>query len=190
MGDEVDSKVILWLQTLLRAGQDTLTSFFHFPVVYLSQAEWVHSCYLDSERSSSKRKALSLRIRIEPKCLLSPARYFFHLCPCSFFHLNALLPSRVLHVPIPNYGSSGHPWEPSPKGQHLHNAFPDPPSSEGLLSELPEHSVFTSAPTHRIPPWITTVYIWSPMSFSCWRTTAGPCPSLHHSAPRKESMLD
>lgn len=176
---------------LLRAGQDILTSFFHFPVVYLSQAEWVHSCYLDPERWSSKRKALSLWIRIEPKCLLSSAHVIFStFVHVVFFHLNALLPSRVLHVPIPNYGSSGQSWEPSPKGQHLHKAFPDPPRSEGLLSELPEHLVFTSAPIHRIPPWIITVYIWSPMSLSCWRTTAGPCPSLHHSAPRKESMLD
>lgn len=55
-------------------------------------------------------------IRIEPQLPAVPCTCsFFHLCQCSFLHLNALLPPHVLHVLIPNYEISGHPWRPSPK---------------------------------------------------------------------------
>lgn len=113
--------------------------------------------------------------------------FTFHLCPCSVLHLNTHLSSHVLQVPIPNYGSIGHP-----KGRHLRSAFPGAGSSEGFLSSVfPEHLVFTSALTHHIPPWIMviTVYIWYPMRLRFWKTIAGPCPPLHHSAPRKEELM-
>ncbi|XP_070261282.1 intraflagellar transport protein 25 homolog isoform X2 [Myotis yumanensis] len=63
-------------------------------------------------------------------------------------HTEGQLQNEEIMVPIPNYGSIGHP-----KDRHLHSAFPGAAGSEGFLSSVfPEHLVFTSALTHHIPP--------------------------------------